>query len=69
MYFLEFFGKIQEDIDTKTRLRRDGQGNSTDDNSEAYLNALDKRDVQRKVSRYLKSAEQYLDNVCVGKFP
>jgi hypothetical protein len=69
MYFLEFFGKIQEGMDTKTRLRRDGQGNSTDDNSEAYLNALDKRDVQRKVSRYLKSAEQYLDNVCVGKFP
>ena len=69
VYFLEFFGKIKEDMDTKTRLRRDGQGNAMDDNSEAYLNTLDKRDVQRKVSRYLKSAEQYLDNVCVGKFP
>jgi hypothetical protein len=69
MYFLEFFGKIQEDMDTKTRLRQDGQGNAMDDNSEAYLNALGKRDVQRKVSRYLKSAEQYLDNVCEGKFP
>jgi len=69
MYFLEFFGKIQEGMDTKTRLRRDGQGNAMDDNSEAYLNTLDKRDVQRKVSRYLKSGEQYLDNVCVGKFP
>ena len=69
MYFLEFFGKIQEDMDTRTRLRRDGQGNAMDENSEAYLNALDKRDVQRKVSRYLKSAEQYLDSVCLGKFP
>ena len=69
VYFLEFFGKIKEDMDTKTRLRQDGQGNAMDDNSEAYLNTLDKRDVQRKVSRYLKSAEQYLDNVCQGKFP
>ena len=33
MYFLEFFGKIQEDMDTKTRLRRDGQGNAMDDNA------------------------------------
>lgn len=69
VYFLDFFGKIKEDMDTKTRLRRDGHGNAIDDNSEAYLNTLDKRDVQRKVSRYLKSAEQYLNNVCEGKFP
>ena len=56
-------------MDTKTRLRRNGQGNAMDDSSESYLNTLDKRDVQRKVRRYLKSAEQYLDNVCIGKFP
>jgi hypothetical protein len=69
MYFLEFFGKIKEDINTTNRLRRDGQGNERDEDSEAYLNTLDKRDVQRKVHRYLQSAERYLDNVCEGRFP
>lgn len=89
MYFLEFFGKIDESKNTKSRLQGNNPrkrvysewsktkskisgGKSTnafDINSEAYLNRLDKQDVQRKVGRYLKLAETYLDNVCEGKFP
>jgi len=89
MYFLDFFGKIDETKNIKTRLtgnnvrkrkydeesrnnyRWDGgkSSNKFDTNSDAYLNRLDKQDVQRKVSRYLKLAESYLDNVCQGKFP
>ena len=43
--------------------------NKYDDDSDAYLNSLDKKEVQSKVGRYLNSAEKYLDNVCVGQFP
>jgi hypothetical protein len=89
LYFLEFFGKIDENLNTKTRLRGDGyrkqiaiddiykdklwiedeSDNEFDDDSEAYLNRLQKNHVQRAVRRYLKNAEKYLDSVCEGKFP
>ena len=91
MYFLEFFGKIEENLNTKTRLRGDGWKKQIDtpmdthkdklwiddervislidDDSEAYLNRLQKKEVQTTVGRYLRSAEKYLDNVCEGKFP
>jgi len=89
MYFLDFFGKIDETKNTKTRLTGNNvrkrkfdeesrnnyrwvggkSSNKYDSNNDAYLNRLDKQDVQRKVSRYLKLAESYLDNVCKGKFP
>ena len=36
---------------------------------EAYLNSLDKADVQRQVGRYLKQAQTILNNVCKGQFP
>jgi len=89
LYFLEFFGKIDENMKTKTRLSGDNprrkifdeehhtnvkwvggkSENKYDDDSDAYLNSLDKKEVQSKVGRYLNSAEKYLDNVCVGQFP
>jgi hypothetical protein len=89
MYFLDFFGKIDENMKTETRLRSDdprrktfdeehhtnvkwvggNSQNSYDDDPEAYLNRLDKKDVQRKVGRYLKQATRILDNVCQGQFP
>ena len=89
MYFLEFFGKIDENMKTKTRLSGDNprrkifdeehhtnvkwvggkSENQYDDDSEAYLNRLQKKEVQSAVGRYLKKAEEYLDNVCEGKFP
>lgn len=72
IYFLDFFGKIDPDLNTKTRLRReDGDHDSTDreDDPEAYLNRLQKHDVQRQVRRYLKNADRYLTNVCQGQFP
>ena len=56
-------------MNTSNRLRRDEYGIDRDEDSEAYLNIRDKKDVQRKVLRYLQSAEQYLDNVCEGRFP
>ena len=40
-----------------------------EDDYDAFLNRLDKEDVQRKVGRYLKQADKILDNVCVGVFP
>tara|TARA_B100000780_G_C21098783_1_gene443308 strand:- start:1172 stop:1837 length:666 start_codon:yes stop_codon:yes gene_type:complete len=89
MYFLEFFGKIDENMKTKTRLSGDNprrkifdeehhtnvkwvggkSENQYDDDSEAYLNRLQKKEVQSAVGRYLKKAEEYLDSVCEGKFP
>ena len=71
IYFLDFFGKIDENLNTKTRLRREDPSSdqSYDDDHEAYLNRLGKHDVQRQVRRYLKYAERYLDNVCKGQFP
>ena len=89
MYFLEFFGKIEENLNTKTILTGDGRrrqiydewgkdelkwrkndtGNKFDDDSEAYLNRLQKKEVQSAVGRYLRKAEEYLDSVCEGKFP
>jgi hypothetical protein len=91
MYFLEFFGKIDENLNTKTRLTGDGRrrpvynewghregelswikndtSNKFDDDSEAYLNRIQKHEVQITVRRYLTNAEKYLDNVCEGKFP
>ena len=89
MYFLEFFGKIDENLNTKTRLTGDGyrkqveiddiykqeewiedeSSNKFDKDSEAYLNRLQKKEVQTMVGRYLRSAEKYLDNVCEGQFP
>ncbi len=89
MYFLEFFGKIDETKNTKTRLVGDdvrrqvydewgkdekrwvggNSENKYDTDSDAYLNRLDKEYVQTKVGRYLRSANQYLNNVCEGKFP
>ena len=89
-YFLEFFGKIEENLNTKTRLRGDdprrrtvdegamrgkikwvggNSENAYDDDSEAYLNRLQKKEVQSVVGRYLRKAEEYLGNVCEGKFP
>ena len=89
MYFLEFFAKIDENLNTKTRLRGDGykkqiqtldphkdkvwikseSENKYDDDPDAFLNRLDKKQVQSTVRRYLKRAEEYLDNVCEGRFP
>jgi len=68
-YFLEFFGKIDEEAVTKTRLMKDEFGIDRDQDSVAYLNRLNKQDVQRKVGRYLKAAKKHLDNVCNGIFP
>jgi hypothetical protein len=88
-YFLEFFGKIDENMKTETRLVGDDPrkkiydrwqrnevkwvgGNSTnkyDDDYEAYLNRLKKKQVQSKVGRYMRAAEKHLDNVCNGVFP
>ena len=68
-YFLEFFGKIDEGLNTTTRLRRDDSGIAYDENRDAYLNRLQKQDVQRKVVRYLKAADKHLNNVCNGIFP
>jgi hypothetical protein len=89
MYFLEFFAKIDENLNTKTRLRGDGykkqiqtldphkdkvwikseSENKYDDDPDAFLNRLKKKQVQSTVRRYLKRAEEYLDNVCEGRFP
>ena len=89
IYFLEFFKKIDENLNTKTRLRGDGykkqiatddiykdkvwikseSENKYDDDPDAFLNRLDKKQVQSTVRRYLKRAEEYLDNVCEGRFP
>ena len=91
LYFLEFFGKIDENLNTKTKLTGDGRkrtvynewshregelswiendtGNKFDDDSEAFLNRLQKKEVQTAVGKYLKNAEKYLDNVCEGQFP
>ena len=40
-----------------------------DEDYEAYLNSLDKQDVQKAVGRYLKQANKILNNVCNGQFP
>tara|TARA_R110000796_G_scaffold135663_1_gene251740 strand:- start:686 stop:1357 length:672 start_codon:yes stop_codon:yes gene_type:complete len=44
-------------------------GNWMDEDSEAYLNFLQKKEVRIQVARYLRKAEDYLNNVCEGKFP
>ena len=36
---------------------------------DAFLNRLDKEDVQRQVGRYMRQANKILNNVCVGVFP
>ncbi len=35
---------------------------------DAFLNRLDKEDVQRQVGRYMRQANKILNNVCVGVF-
>ena len=40
-----------------------------EDDYDAFLNQLDKEDVQRQVGRYLKQAQTILNNVCKGHFP
>ena len=36
---------------------------------DAFLNRLDKEDVQRQVARYLRQDNKILNNVCVRVFP
>ena len=35
----------------------------------AFGNAVDTKEVNRTINRYMSQAEKHLDNVCVGKFP